>query len=51
VTRQFALDARVVFGDSNTYTAPLRIGPDGRLYQLRTEPKTGASVARYSLGR
>ncbi len=51
VARQFALDARVVFGDSNTYTAPLRIGPDGRLYQLRTEPKTGASVARYSLGR
>ena len=29
---------------------PLRIGPDGRLYQLRTNPKTGMSIARYSVG-
>jgi hypothetical protein len=51
-TRQtFALDGRAVFGDSETYTAPLRVGSDGRLYQLRTDPETGASVARYSLGR
>jgi hypothetical protein len=49
--RPFALDARAVFGDGDTYTAPLRVGPDGRLYQLRTDPKTGASVARYSLRR
>jgi hypothetical protein len=51
-TRQtFALDGRAVFGDSGTYTAPLRVGLDGRLYQLRTDPKKGASIARYSLGR
>lgn len=49
VRQRFALDGRAVFGDSGTYTAPLRVGPDGRLYQLRTDPKTGASVARYPL--
>jgi hypothetical protein len=44
-----SLDAKAVFGGEGT--AGLRIGPDGRLYQLRTNPKTGLSVARYSLGR
>jgi hypothetical protein len=28
----------------------VRVGPDGHLYQLRTDRKTGVSVARYSLG-
>ena len=30
--------------------SPLRIGRDGRLYQLRTDIKTGATIAAYSLG-
>jgi hypothetical protein len=49
VTRQrFALDARAVWGD--TPITGVRVGPDGRLYQLRTSPTTGVSVARYSVG-
>jgi hypothetical protein len=52
-TRQrFSLDAKAVWGDDGAEPiTALRIGSDGRLYQLRTNPKTGASVARYSLGR
>jgi hypothetical protein len=46
---RFALADRPVVGEVNLF-APLRIGADGRLYQLRTNLKTGASVARYSLG-
>ena len=46
---RFALVDRPVVGEVNLF-APLRIGADGRLYQLRTNLKTGASVARYSLG-
>jgi hypothetical protein len=46
---RFALADRPVVGEVNLF-APLRIGADGRLYQLRTSLKTGASVARYSLG-
>ena len=45
--RRFALEARPVLGED--LFAPLRIGPGGSLYQLRTGLKTGASVARYSL--
>ncbi|HVD87379.1 MAG TPA: hypothetical protein VNB91_00620 [Jatrophihabitantaceae bacterium] len=45
----FALADRPVVGEVNLF-APLRIRADGRLYQLRTNLKTGASVARYSLG-
>jgi hypothetical protein len=45
-----ALDPRAVWDpDGSTARTALRIGPDGRLYQLRTNPATGASVARYSL--
>ena len=48
-TRQrFALDARAVWGD--TPITGVRVGPDGRLYQLRTSRTTGVSVARYALG-
>ncbi len=48
-TRQrFALDARAVWGD--TPITGVRIGPDGRLYQLRTSRATGVNIARYSLG-
>jgi hypothetical protein len=50
-SQRLALDAGVVWDpDGTTTTTPLRIGPDGRLYQLRTNPKTGASIARYRLG-
>jgi len=48
---QLSLNARAVWGDGlGGNSTPLRVGPDGRLYQLRTNPKTGVSVARYSLG-
>jgi hypothetical protein len=48
--QRFSLDpdSRTVWGD-----APItgsRIGPDGQLYQLRSDRKTGVSIARYSLG-
>jgi hypothetical protein len=51
-TRQrSSLDAKAVWGDDGAEPiTALRIGSDGRLYQLRTNPKTGASIARYSLG-
>jgi hypothetical protein len=38
---------RVVWGDE-PFTG-LRVGPDGQLYQLRTDRTTGVSIARYSL--
>jgi hypothetical protein len=47
---QFALDAHALWGTLDLPATPLRIGPDGRLYQLRTNPATGASIARYTLG-
>ena len=51
-SRQLALDARAAWDpDGTTAGTTLRVGPDGRLYQLRTDPKTGVSIARYSLGR
>jgi hypothetical protein len=47
-----SLDAKVVFGDAGAVAVTaLRIGSDGRLYQLRTSPKTGLTIASYSLGR
>jgi len=49
--KQFSLDAKALCcNDGTGAITPLRVGPDGRLYQLRTNPKTGATVARYSLG-
>jgi hypothetical protein len=51
VKQRFTLDARAAWDpDGTTVSTALRVGPDGRLYQLRTDPKTGASIARYSLG-
>ena len=47
---RFSLDAKAVWGDDGV--APitaLRIGSDGRLYQLRTNPKTGLRIASYTL--
>ena len=48
-TRRISLDARAVLGDPSG-AVPLEIGPDGRLYQLRRNPKTGVRVARFPLG-
>jgi hypothetical protein len=49
--RRFALDAQAAWDpDGSTVLTPLRVGLDGRLYQLRSDPSTGVSVARYSLG-
>jgi hypothetical protein len=49
--QQLALDARALWDpDGTTGRTPLRVGMDGQLYQLRTNPRTGVSVARYSLG-
>jgi hypothetical protein len=50
-SRRFSLDGNAVCCyDGTGASTPLRVASDGRLYQLRTDPKTGASVARYSLG-
>jgi hypothetical protein len=38
---------RATWGD--TPFTGLRVGPDGQLYQLRTDRTTGVSIARYSL--
>jgi hypothetical protein len=49
-TRQrFAIkaDTRAVWGDAPI--TGVRVGPDGQLYQLRTDRATGASIARHSL--
>ena len=52
VRAQISLDAKAVWGagGAETVTA-LKVGSDGRLYQLRTSPKTGLAIASYSLGR
>ncbi|HET7518089.1 MAG TPA: hypothetical protein VFN05_10400 [Actinomycetes bacterium] len=44
---QFALDPGAVWGEPPV--TGVRVGPDGQLYQLRTSPTTGVSIARYSL--
>ena len=36
-----------VFGDN--LFADLRVGPDGKLYQLGSSPTTGVTISRYSL--
>ena len=46
--RPFALAARTALGDVNPF-APLRVGVDGRLYELRTSRAAGASIVAYSL--
>jgi len=38
---------RAVWGD--TYLPDLRVGPDGKLYQLSTSPTNGVTISRYSL--
>lgn len=43
---QFSL-ARAVWGDGSL--DDLRIGPDGKLYQLATAPTTGVLISRYGL--
>jgi hypothetical protein len=42
----FSLDGGAVWGDVVTST---RVGPDGALYALRTDPATGASIDRFEL--
>lgn len=46
--RQLSLDPRAVWGD--VPVTGLRVGPDGALYQLRSDIDTGVTIARYSLG-
>ena len=36
-----------VFGDASL--TDVRVGPDGKLYQLATSPETGIAISRYSL--
>jgi hypothetical protein len=45
---QLSLAGRTVLGGG--LLSPLRIGRDGRLYQLRTDIRTGVTIAAYSLG-
>jgi hypothetical protein len=40
--------SRSKWGDQ--FSADLRVGPDGRLYQLASSPATGVLISRYSLG-
>ena len=39
---------RTVFGDN--LLSDLRVGPDGKLYQLSSSPTTGVVISRYGLG-
>ena len=43
---RFSLPDAVYGGD---FYADLRLGPDGRLYQLATSPSRGVVIRRYSL--
>jgi hypothetical protein len=47
---RFAINpaSRAVWGDAPV--TGVRVGPDGQLYQLRTDRTSGVSIARYSLG-
>ena len=45
---QFSLVPRVW---GSQLLTDLRVGPDGRLYQLSTSPLTGIVISRYSLGQ
>jgi hypothetical protein len=40
--------SRAVWGDN--LLADVRVGPDGKLYQLASSPTTGVVISRYSLG-
>ena len=44
---RFALDPHATWGD--VPITGVRVGPDGQLYQLRTNPAWGARIARFSL--
>ena len=47
---RFSVDGKAVYGDDGAEPiTALRVASDGRLYQLRTSPAAGASVARYVL--
>jgi hypothetical protein len=47
---RLALDGRAVWDpDGTTARSTVRVGPDGRVYQLRTDPTKGVTVARYSV--
>ena len=46
-TTLFSLAGRTVLGGN--LVSPLRIGQDGRLYQLRTDTRTGVTIAAYPL--
>jgi hypothetical protein len=49
VRSQLALDPRTVWDpDGSTARTSTRLGSDGRLYQLRTDPTKGLTVVRYS---
>jgi hypothetical protein len=51
VGTRISLAANAVWGgDGATSITAIRVGPDGRLYQLRTNPRTGVKIVRYSLG-
>jgi hypothetical protein len=39
---------RAVYGDN--LLADVRVGPDGKLYQLASSPNTGVTIQRFSLG-
>jgi hypothetical protein len=45
--KQLSLDPRAVWGD--VPVTGLRVGPNGSLYQLRSDIDTGVTVARYAL--
>jgi hypothetical protein len=40
--------SRAVFGDN--ILSDIRVGPDGKLYELGSSPTTGVAISRYSLG-
>jgi len=46
--RQISLDPHAAWGDQPT--TGVRVGPDGALYQLRSDVKTEVQIARFSLG-
>ena len=46
---QISLDPRAVWGD--TPVTGVRVGPDGDLYQLRSDIDTGVTIARYSFAQ
>jgi hypothetical protein len=52
VRQQLVLDGHAVWDpDGTTARTTLRLGADGRLYELRTDPAKGLTIATYALGR